>query len=169
MNICIVKAPTFGKCKVPRKVRKEWVGVEIPVSPNYDRTYTTVISYTVPANKAIAVLREKRPEAAKWWLKTLNDGATREAVLTDVVKGHLMWVDPKTNDVIPKKTVLGWRETYNCDAARQDIDAFARDPISIITKDHLDDAFTRHIDREHCPDCLQYYESKKRVREVVPA
>lgn len=91
----------------------------------------------------------------------LNDGTTRKAVAAEV--GHdseLEWHDVEMKAAIPTATVLGWRETYNCDVARQDINAFFRNPASIVTKDHLGDALNRHIYREPCPDCRKYYEAK---------
>ena len=93
----------------------------------------------------------------------LNDGTTREAVVAEI--GHddeVEWEDPKTRETISTDKVLGWREIYNCDTARQDIDAFFRNPTSIVAKDHLGDAFNRHIHREPCPDCRKYYEEKSK-------
>ena len=91
----------------------------------------------------------------------LNDGTMRQAIVSRFVgKTTLYWMDPNTKEVIPEETVLGWRETYNCDAARQDVDSYFRDPISIVAKGHLGDAFARHIEREPCPSCRKYYESK---------
>lgn len=93
----------------------------------------------------------------------LNDGTTREAVADKTVcDDNLHWKDPKTRVIISEAMVLGWRETYNCNAARQDIDAYFRDPVSIVTKDHLGDAFVRHIDSESCESCRGYYEEKSK-------
>lgn len=100
----------------------------------------------------------------------LADGSTCNA-LVDRIKGEetLYW---KTADsrrtVIPNETVTGWRETYNCDAARQDIDAYFCDPISIITKDHLGDAFARHINREDCVECREYHADKENPNRPLP-
>jgi hypothetical protein len=93
----------------------------------------------------------------------LNDGTTREAVVAGI--GHddeVAWADPKTMATIATSTVLGWRETYNCNSARQDIDAYFKDPISIVTKDHLNDAFKRHIERELCLSCSEYFLEKSK-------
>jgi hypothetical protein len=94
----------------------------------------------------------------------LTDGTTREAVVDKTMcdLDNLYWKDLKTRVIIPEATVLGWRETYNCDAARQDIDAYFRNPVSIVAKDHLGDAFTRHIDPEPCESCRGYFEKKSK-------
>lgn len=80
----------------------------------------------------------------------------------------LQWrtADPR-RAVILTETVTGWRETYNCDAARQDIDSYFRNP-GIVTKDHLGDVFVRHIDRENCVECREYYEDKKDPNRLLP-
>ncbi len=94
----------------------------------------------------------------------LNDGTTRQAVVDETFcDDKLCWKDPQTRMIIQESTVLGWRETYNCDAARQDIDAFFKNPISIVTKDHLGNAFVRHIDREPCSNCREYYNRKSQA------
>lgn len=91
----------------------------------------------------------------------LNDGTTCQAVLDETVcDTRLYWKKPNNMVIIPASTVLGWRETYNCDEARRDVDAYLKDTNSIIAKDHLDDALRRHIDREPCPYCRRYYEAK---------
>jgi hypothetical protein len=91
----------------------------------------------------------------------LNDGTTRHAVADQTAcDDNLHWKDTNTGAIIHENTVLGWRETYNCDAARQDIDEYFRDPVSIVAKDHLGNAFTRHINREPCPYCQKYFEAK---------
>lgn len=99
----------------------------------------------------------------------LTDGSTCRALVEESEEYILKW---KTADqrrvVIPEDTVTGWRETYNCDAARQDIDAYFRDPISIVAKDHLGDAFVRHIDRENCVECREYYADKEDPNRPLP-
>jgi len=93
----------------------------------------------------------------------LNDGTIHQAVADQTAcDDKLCWKDLKTRVIIPETTVLGWRETYNCDAARQDIDAYFRRPASIVSKDHLGDAFARHIDGEPCPNCREYYKEKSK-------
>ena len=95
----------------------------------------------------------------------LSDGTTREAVADTSMCGDvedLHWKDPKTRVVIPQTTVLGWRETYNCDAARQDIDEYFKRPISIVARDHLGDSFTRHMTPEFCYDCKEYFDKKSK-------
>ena len=70
------------------------------------------------------------------------------------------WRDAKTKEQIPSSSVLKWRETYNCDAARQDIDNLFGKPMSVVTKDHVGDAFKRHIEREGCSSCKEYYKTQ---------
>ena len=98
----------------------------------------------------------------------LNDGSKCEAVVDGTLnkdKNHrrlLRWKNPETKELIPSENVLGWRETYNCDAAMQDINAYFANPISIISKDYLGDAFARHINREGCVSCKSHYEKQLR-------
>jgi hypothetical protein len=93
----------------------------------------------------------------------LNDGTTRLAVIyqkTPPEGEGLSWRNSVTGVEIPTDTVLGWRETYNCDDARRDIDAYFQNPISIVNKSRRSDALTRHIDREPCLSCRKYFEEK---------
>lgn len=90
----------------------------------------------------------------------LNDGSTCEAVVNTADSEGFLWRSVITMEVILADTVLGWRETYNCDRGRQDIDIYFRSPTSIVAKDYLSDAFVRHIERESCSTCREYYEAK---------
>lgn len=91
----------------------------------------------------------------------LNDGTTQKAIVAGI--GHdteVEWEDEKTRMPIPTAMVLGWRETYNCDAARQDMDSYLKNPISIVTKGYLSDAFRRHVESAPCLECRRYFEDK---------
>ncbi len=91
----------------------------------------------------------------------LNDGSTCEATVNVTPDNeNLVWRSAITRENIPEDTILGWRETYNCDGATQDIDVYFINPTSIVAKDHLSDAFVRHIERESCSTCREYYEAK---------
>ena len=99
----------------------------------------------------------------------LTDGRTCKAFVEEDDKEVLQWktADPR-RVVIPTETITGWRETYNCDAARQDIDAYFRDPISIVAKDHLSDAFVRHINAENCVECREYHADRENPNRPLP-
>ncbi|MDP3792928.1 MAG: hypothetical protein Q8Q89_04355 [bacterium] len=88
----------------------------------------------------------------------LKDESKRNAFVYDIPSGP-QWRGVKSWDVIPTYTVVGWRETYNCINAKEDIKVFFDSP-GVVTKDRLSDAFARHINRENCSDCHKYYETK---------
>lgn len=89
---------------------------------------------------------------------SLKDGSRRKALVRKDLDERPNWIDLDNKKVVPEDTVLGWRETYNCGAARQDVDAYFKHPGSVVGKDWLADAFARHINRENCSECRNYFE-----------
>lgn len=93
----------------------------------------------------------------------LNSGTTCNAVVLRIGEdvaddGEPCWFTAETPRVIIiKETVLGWRETYGCDAAQKDIRLYVAQPGTVAGKNYLAGAMRRHLEREKCPECWAYY------------
>ncbi|OHA28635.1 MAG: hypothetical protein A3E92_03170 [Candidatus Taylorbacteria bacterium RIFCSPHIGHO2_12_FULL_42_34] len=67
--------------EAPEWVRREWVGLELPLSNEFDATTPrlqmgvvggpvdpqNIGGYAVPKDEAIDILEKKNPTAAQWW------------------------------------------------------------------------------------------------------
>ena len=80
MKVRIVSVPPG---QAPEWVRKEWVGLELLVtivsSPEeFEQTGVkfgkpeNLGGYTIETTTALAILREKNPEAARWWDQNIS-------------------------------------------------------------------------------------------------
>jgi hypothetical protein len=70
MEIRIVKRPVG---EAPENIRDAWIGLRLPVLPNYPRIVyfgsgRSVRGYSVDPTTAINLLKKANPLAAAWWL-----------------------------------------------------------------------------------------------------
>jgi hypothetical protein len=79
-------------------VRKEWIGVEIPLSEQTSGGIQTGIhggkaqntgGYQVNTQQAIEALRKKSPKAAEWWEKNVPLAAISHLVFSKDVCEHV--------------------------------------------------------------------------------
>ena len=81
MNANRVRIVGVPSGDAPLEIRKQWLGLELPLMPGRSDTYQvagrgvlsgkplaeSIIGYLVSAHEAVEILASRSPDAAKWW------------------------------------------------------------------------------------------------------